>query len=167
VGRGNRPHQPRNRGAAARLFGAPQAVREAATGSTFLSVSPAERATYDAAVVAVRTELGDSAFADAWTAGRDMQLQTAVEFALERDRPAHQSSASATQHADPLTKREREVATLLVRGLTNRQIASELVISEGTARIHVEHILAKLGFRSRAQVAAWAVEHGLLPTGLD
>jgi non-specific serine/threonine protein kinase len=55
------------------------------------------------------------------------------------------------------------VASLLGQGLTNREIAEALVITEGTAGIHVTHILDKLGFRSRAQVAAWAVEQGLLP----
>jgi non-specific serine/threonine protein kinase len=49
--------------------------------------------------------------------------------------------------------------------LTNRAIAEALVITEGTAGIHVTHILDKLGFRSRAQVAAWVVERGLLPPG--
>jgi DNA-binding NarL/FixJ family response regulator len=53
------------------------------------------------------------------------------------------------------------------RGLTNRQIADALVIADGTAGVHVDHILNKLGFRSRAQVAAWAVEHGLLTTASD
>jgi DNA-binding NarL/FixJ family response regulator len=53
--------------------------------------------------------------------------------------------------------REREVAALLARGFTNRQIAAELTIQEGTAGVHVEHIFGKLGFHSRAQVAAWAV----------
>ncbi len=47
-------------------------------------------------------------------------------------------------------------------GLTNRQIAEALVITEGTAANHVVHILGKLGFSSRAQVAVWAAEHGLL-----
>ncbi|GIW09095.1 MAG: hypothetical protein KatS3mg061_0152 [Dehalococcoidia bacterium] len=66
--------------------------------------------------------------------------------------------------ADPaslLTAREREVARLLTRGYTNRQIAESLVITEGTAGVHVQHILTKLGFSSRAQIAAWAVAHGL------
>src|SRR5688572_1014654 len=62
-----------------------------------------------------------------------------------------------------LTPRERDVAALVARGLTNRQIAAALVISERTAMKHVEHILDKLGFHSRVQVAAWAVERGLLP----
>jgi D-xylose transport system permease protein len=60
-----------------------------------------------------------------------------------------------------LTPREREVAGLIAQGLTNRQIAEALTISERTAGAHVEHMLSKLKFRSRAQVAVWAAEHGL------
>ena len=56
-----------------------------------------------------------------------------------------------------LTPREREVAELVAAGLSNRQIAERLVISERTAEAHVEHIRAKLECRSRAQVAAWFV----------
>jgi non-specific serine/threonine protein kinase len=63
--------------------------------------------------------------------------------------------------AGALTRREHEVLALLARGYTNRQIAAALFISAGTAGIHVQHILAKLGFRSRAQAAAWAVAHGV------
>jgi non-specific serine/threonine protein kinase len=60
-----------------------------------------------------------------------------------------------------LTPREREVAGLIAQGMTNRQIAEALQISERTAGAHVEHMLSKLKFRSRAQVAVWAAEHGL------
>jgi DNA-binding NarL/FixJ family response regulator len=60
-----------------------------------------------------------------------------------------------------LTSREREVAALVAHGLTNRQIAAKLVVTERIAETHVQNILNKLGFTSRAQVAAWAVEQGL------
>jgi len=53
------------------------------------------------------------------------------------------------------------VAALLALGLTNRQIAQRLVVTERTVGAHVEHILDKLGFASRHQVGAWADEHGL------
>jgi DNA-binding NarL/FixJ family response regulator len=70
---------------------------------------------------------------------------------------------SSTNGADklvvPLTAREREVAALIALGMTNRQIAEELVIAEGTAAIHVGNVLGKLGMSSRAQVAVWAAEH--------
>ncbi|WP_410787622.1 LuxR C-terminal-related transcriptional regulator [Kribbella sp. C-35] len=56
---------------------------------------------------------------------------------------------------DPLSQREREVADLVAKGLSNREIAAALVISERTAQNHVQHILTKLGFANRTQVAAW------------
>jgi DNA-binding NarL/FixJ family response regulator len=62
-----------------------------------------------------------------------------------------------------LSRREREVAVLVARGLTNREIARTLVVSERTAENHVQHILTKLGFGTRAQIAAWAVSEGLPP----
>jgi DNA-binding CsgD family transcriptional regulator len=62
---------------------------------------------------------------------------------------------------EALTAREREVAGLVGSGRSNRDIASTLVITEATVEVHVKHILGKLGFRSRSQVAVWAVEHNL------
>ena len=56
---------------------------------------------------------------------------------------------------DPLSPREREVAGLVAAGLSNREIAARLVISERTAQNHVQHILGKLGFANRAQIAVW------------
>jgi non-specific serine/threonine protein kinase len=57
-----------------------------------------------------------------------------------------------------LTRRELEVAGLVADGLSNRAIAAKLVISQRTAEGHVEHILTKLGFTSRSQIAAWSAE---------
>jgi len=91
-------------------------------------------------------------------------LWEAVEHLLaesESARPAAPPSSGAMV-AGPLSPREREVAVLLGRGYTNRQLADELVIAEGTAERHVANILNKLSLSSRAQVAVWAVEHGLL-----
>lgn len=84
-------------------------------------------------------------------------------------RQALASLPSATQHAGEvtvaaatmLTPREREVAVLVAQGKSNRAIAAELVISERTTESHVTNILGKLGFTSRAQIAAWAVDIGL------
>jgi DNA-binding NarL/FixJ family response regulator len=60
-----------------------------------------------------------------------------------------------------LTRREREIAELVAHGLTNRQIARLLHIAERTAENHVQHILTKLGFTSRSQIAAWTARQGL------
>ena len=59
-----------------------------------------------------------------------------------------------------LSRRETEVAQLVAEGLTNRQIADRLVISERTAQNHVQHILTKLGFSTRSQIAAWRASAG-------
>jgi PAS domain S-box-containing protein len=64
--------------------------------------------------------------------------------------------------ADPLTAREAEILGLLAQGRTNPQIARELVVSPGTVKNHVRHIIAKLGVSDRTQAAVRAVELGLL-----
>ena len=56
---------------------------------------------------------------------------------------------------EPLTAREREVAALVAQGLTNREIAGRLYLSERTAQNHVQHILTKLGLPNRGQIAVW------------
>jgi DNA-binding NarL/FixJ family response regulator len=63
-------------------------------------------------------------------------------------------------HSTALTTRQREVAGLIARGLTNMQIARALIITEKTVGTHVEDIFNKLGFQSRAQVAAWMGRQG-------
>jgi pimeloyl-ACP methyl ester carboxylesterase/DNA-binding CsgD family transcriptional regulator len=79
------------------------------------------------------------------------------------DRPlADLADAEAAQPPTALSRREREVAVLVARGMSNRQIADQLSISPATVERHVANILIKLGYHSRAQVAAWAVAHGLL-----
>jgi DNA-binding NarL/FixJ family response regulator len=84
-----------------------------------------------------------------------------VAYALTGIRPqqSHREPA-ATPPADPLTPREMQVAELVGQGLTNREIATRLVISTRTAESHVEHILAKLGFVKRTQLAAWITARG-------
>ena len=84
----------------------------------------------------------------------------AVDALLPRIPPPSPRRA-AKQAYDGLTAREREVATLIARGLSNRALADTLVLSERTIAKHVENILSKLGVASRTQIATWAVEHGL------
>jgi len=93
----------------------------------------------------------------AWAEGRAMTLEQAVAYGVADDDGATRNAGNSDTSANPLTGRETEVAALIARGMTNREIAAALVISPGTARIHVDHILTKLGFRSRAEIAAWAV----------
>jgi DNA-binding NarL/FixJ family response regulator len=68
---------------------------------------------------------------------------------------------AAKQAYGGLTVREREVASLIVQGKSNRQIADALVLSRRTVATHVSNVLMKLNVTSRAQIAAWASEEGL------
>ncbi|MGY4785938.1 protein kinase domain-containing protein [Rhodococcus opacus] len=104
-----------------------------------------------------RHTLGEGAFEATRREGGSMDFEAAADYALgeERKAAAHTSGPSTE-----LTKRERQVADLVAEGLTNKAIATRLVISQRTAQGHVEHILVKLGFTSRAQIAAWVVERG-------
>ncbi|MFC9764335.1 protein kinase [Rhodococcus jostii] len=107
-----------------------------------------------------RKRLGGAVFEEAHRKGRSLNFDAAIAYAL-LERQAG-TSTPAGDGSPRLTKRERQVAGLIAEGLTNQAIADRLVISPRTAQGHVEHILAKLGFTSRAQVAAWVVEqaHG-------
>jgi predicted ATPase/DNA-binding NarL/FixJ family response regulator len=102
----------------------------------------------------IRAALGDAAFAGAFREGRAMTYREALACALDEPGPPVRPSQPATP--DPLTRRERQVADLLARGLSNREIAAALVIAPRTAESHVESILLKLGLANRTQVATWA-----------
>ncbi len=65
------------------------------------------------------------------------------------------ASLDAERTDSPLTRREAEIATMVARGMTNREIAAELVLSERTVETHVQHVLTKLGFGNRSQIAVW------------
>src|SRR6185437_10595479 len=65
---------------------------------------------------------------------------------------------AAAAAGSPLSPREMQVARLVARGLTNKQIGEALFVSERTAENHVQHILTKLGFSNRSQIAAWSSE---------
>jgi non-specific serine/threonine protein kinase len=99
--------------------------------------------------------------AHALSAGRTADLGAAIAFALgEETTPAPPAvSGPESPFGGALTKRQVTVARLVAEGLTNREIASRLFISDRTAEGHVEQIRNKLGFSSRAQVAAWAAQH--------
>lgn len=92
-----------------------------------------------------------------------MSPEQAIEYGLSADEPDPPVVSVPEQLPPALSRRQREVALLIARGLTNRRIAQEFSISERTVTTHVNHILAKLGATSRAQVAAWIVEQRLLP----
>ncbi len=106
-----------------------------------------------------REMLGDDVFGEAFEQGRSFVPEQSIACALDAKLVPEQGTAAAGPAGDPvvaLTRREREVAEHLAQGLTNKEIAERLGISQRTVETHVEHILAKLGFSGRAQVAAWS-----------
>jgi predicted ATPase/DNA-binding CsgD family transcriptional regulator len=108
---------------------------------------------HDACERQIRAAVGDATFADSFDHGRRLEYEDAVAYALEESRQP--APTARTDAPVSLTRREREVADLVAQGLSNKEVAGRLVISQRTAESHVEHILDKLGFTSRAQVAAW------------
>ena len=149
---------------ATRLVGSAQALR-AAIGAP---PAPRARSEQEQLLGGLRERLG-SRLDDLRAEGAALPLDGAVQYALETVDPGVAAPGPGTvdtglaESLAPgiLSPREREVAGLVARGLSNREIAAELVVIEGSAANYVQRILTKLGFRSRAQIAVWAAEHGL------
>jgi len=120
---------------------------------------PMFRSNHDGCVRQARGALDDAAYGKAFHHGQILPYEDALAYALEERRRPTEPPAKDNE-SSPLTRRERQIADLLAQGMSNKDIASTLVISQRTAETHVENILIKLGFTSRAQVAAWAaVQH--------
>jgi non-specific serine/threonine protein kinase len=138
-----------------------------------------DEATYQRALSRVRKTLNEAEFTDAWERGVRMSLGEAVEFAHGRsslatvdedvlgDASAPVEKDVASRAYTTLSRREREVAALVAQGLTNQEIADELTVVLKTVEKHVSNILAKLGFRNRAEIATWAVAAGLSEPAQD
>jgi DNA-binding CsgD family transcriptional regulator len=101
-----------------------------------------------------RTALGDAGYERAHQQGADLTQDEAVALALGQS-PRH----LAEEQRPVLTRREEQIAALLADGLSNKDIADHLTISQRTAETHVANILTKLSCTSRAQVAVWMTEH--------
>jgi predicted ATPase/DNA-binding CsgD family transcriptional regulator len=178
---------------AARLFGTVEALHEVSG----FSLTALRRAEYDRIVEGIRAHLVEATFVAAWKEGRTMPLEQAIAYALatkdalptvasppeanaqeaSSDLPSGTISSPPSPALSPrraikqkfggLTSREREVARLVAQGKSNRAIADELVVGVSTVEAHITHILTKLGFSSRAQIAAWAVDRGLIQVPKD
>lgn len=109
---------------------------------------------HDECEARTRRALGKAAFQAAVERGARLSYDDALDLALELQPPPAEP-AEAAGEPSPLTRRESEIALLVAQGLSNKEIAAALVISRRTAEGHVEHILGKLGFNSRAQIAVW------------
>jgi non-specific serine/threonine protein kinase len=140
------------------IFGAAQALRRPLDSV----IDPADQPNYEALLDELRELFGADAFTKAWQSGNDQPLEQVVALALE----PLQIDELPTSELDQivyagLTPREREAASLVAQGLSNREIADAMVIGAKTAETYVSRILQKLAFTSRTQIARWAIEVGL------
>jgi DNA-binding CsgD family transcriptional regulator/Tfp pilus assembly protein PilF len=152
---------------AARLFGAAQELYE---GGGYHH-TPRERALREPYLADARSRLDGSVWETMFKEGRAMTLEEAIEYALSKEEDIGPSfptpEQSRSEQPATLTHREEEVASLVAQGLTNRQIASELHLSERTVENHVSNILRKLGHTSRTEIASWATQQSLLAPNPD
>ncbi len=151
---------------AARLWGAAKALREA-IGTP---LPPVECANYEGAIKAARTSLGENAFTIAWAQGRTMTPEQALaaqgpaEMPLPTPTGPPSTPPAKTSPTYPagLTAREVEVLRLLAQGLTDAQIAEQLVISPRTVNYHLTSIYSKIQVSSRSAATRYAIEHRLV-----
>lgn len=136
-------------GIAARLLGASETIRLSAGATVMAPLAPFIASAEESATQA----LGTARFRIEFEAGRGLAREAAVRLALG------EADAAGTPPSDgggyELGPRQLEVAQLVAKGLSNRQIASQLFLSERTVDSHVRTIFNKLGFNSRAQIAGW------------
>jgi predicted ATPase/serine/threonine protein kinase/DNA-binding CsgD family transcriptional regulator len=142
---------------AAQLWGAAEALRDAFG----ISIPPVERAEYERVRSAVRVHLGERNFAATWALGRAMTPEQAVAAQGQKPPPPPNAPVSPPTYPAGLTAREVEVLHLVASGLTDLQVAEQLVLSPRTIHSHISSTYRKLGVTSRSAATRYAIEHHL------
>jgi predicted ATPase/DNA-binding CsgD family transcriptional regulator len=137
---------------AAELMGVSQALAEPVM---HLAGAQGLRLWHEERVAELVSRLGVRRFDEAVERGHNRPVEGGLAFALEEPLPP--ADTPSGHDNSTLTRREREVASLVAQGMSNKEIAAQLVISQRAAETHVEHILTKLGFTSRTQIVALMV----------
>jgi predicted ATPase/DNA-binding CsgD family transcriptional regulator len=122
---------------------------------------PPEKIEYEHYIGLVRAKLSDADFEAEQAQGCALSMEQATEYALNLPFGLPVPPLKGLEPAQELSGREREVVALIARGLSNGEIADELVLSKRTVEHHIANILSKLGFTNRAQIVRWAIENGL------
>lgn len=143
---------------AARLWGAAEVLRET-IGKT---ITLTGRFTYKRLVAAARAQLSKQGLAAAWAEGRTMTPLQALSVQTKATTPQHAHPVSPPTYPAGLSVREVEVLRLVAQGLTDTQVAKQLVLSRRTVSTHLHSIYNKLGVTSRTAATRFAVEHQLL-----
>ena len=151
---------------AARLWGAAEALRE----TLGTPLPPVYRADYECFVATARTQLGEQAFAAAWAEGRTMTPEQAfaaqgpvtISTPVPTTQPSTPPATSPVTYPEGLTAREVDVLRLVAQGLTDAQIAEQLIISPRTVNTHLTSIYGKIQVSSRSGATRYAIEHRLV-----
>jgi ATP/maltotriose-dependent transcriptional regulator MalT len=148
---------------AGHLWGAAEVLRETCR----VPLPPVYQADYEQAVAAARAQLGEQTFAAAWAEGRSMTVDQVLASRGEATIPPPHSSSTLVEKSpsifpDGLTAREVEVLCLVAQGLSNAEIADQLIISLLTVKAHMRSLYNKLGISSRSAATRYAIEHQLV-----
>jgi ATP/maltotriose-dependent transcriptional regulator MalT len=145
--------------ACVRLSGAAARLRTAMGAAP----SPTEKARLGRYLEVARQRIGERAYAQVWSNAQAESLDVTLQLVEQLLKRVGETSARPTTggFGDTLSERERQVAVLVTRGHSNREIAEELVISLKTAEAHIHHVLNKLGLANRVQIATWGTRHGI------
>jgi DNA-binding NarL/FixJ family response regulator len=119
------------------------------------------RAIYERTITAARSKLDEKIFASAWAEGRTMTLEQVLARKEGVPLPATTVTSPSPTYPAGLTAREVEVLRLVTKGITNREIAEELGLSEKTIAHHLTHIFNKTTSENRAAAVAFAIRHDL------
>lgn len=147
-----------------RLFAVAETIRKA---HGYYSPLGIVQPLYDRTLAEGRTQLGEQNFATLWAEGQSMtpeqvlQTWSKEEKAFSEPLTVPVPAPTRTRYAN-LTRRQYEVLRLVAKGLTNTQIAEQLVVSMSTVDTHIQSIYGKLGVSSRVRATRYAIEHGLL-----
>ena len=151
---------------AARLWGAAEVLRQA-MGTP---LPPVYRAHYEQAVASARKNLTEKAFAASWAQGRAMTPEQAFAArepitlppSISAGQPSPPLTTTRVTYADGLTAREVEVLRLVAQGMTNEQVAEQLVISPRTVNTHLTSIFGKIGVSTRSAATRYAIDNHLV-----
>jgi predicted ATPase/DNA-binding CsgD family transcriptional regulator len=148
---------------AAQIWGATETLRE----TLGLSTPPLIRVLYESTITAARAYLGEKAFAGIWAEGRTMTPEQALAAKGSETISPQRSVVLPPLHTDAaapfgLTRRELEVLHLVAQGLTDAQVAENLVISHRTVNTHLTSIYGKIGVSSRSAATRYVIEHHII-----
>lgn len=139
---------------AVQLLGAAEALRERSGAP----VAAVDQRRYEELVERARDHLKRDLFTAVWREGHGLSMERVIELARREVSP----HVAPSDGANKLSPRELEIARLIARGQSNREIAERLIVTVKTVETHVQHMFYKLEVKNRAEIAVWAARHGLI-----